>query len=333
MLALIPVGAVTVLIVLSLVRQEWRPRFQDWMISLAAAGVTLVLVLYYWWTLAEGKGAQTVGKWGVGLKNLLFAGYELLGFTGFGPGRYTLRQLSIDGGVSTAVKSLVHHPAAAGMVLLAFLYVWSSVRLVRWVRTDRSTDLQVVLCAVLVISWGVAALYMLSVAASFPFWGRHLAPLLAFVTFVVAVASAAPPGGRRTLADNVLPVLLCVTLLSSSLLVRFHTGHARDDYRSAVAVAQAALGDGLVVWWSASPSPALYYGLTTCEYGQPTTPRCAIEVINMNAAALVNLPRPDLIIASKPDLYDENDALMNYIRSSQFKDSKSFAAFQIFTLP
>jgi hypothetical protein len=178
MLAVIPVGLVTGVIVLSLLRQEWRPQFADWLMAMASLGFTLVLGLYYTWTLVEGKGAQTVGKWGVGLKNILFAAYELLGFSGFGPGRYTLRQLSIDSGVSTALNSLVQLPWAAGLASLALLYLWAGLRLVRRLRSDRSVDAQTVLLTVLVTVCSVGALHILSVAASFPFWGRHLAPLL-----------------------------------------------------------------------------------------------------------------------------------------------------------
>jgi hypothetical protein len=96
-------------------------------------------------------------------------------------------------------------------------------------------------------------------------------------------------------------------------MLRFHHGHARDDYRLAARIAEATLGTGHTVWWAASDVPAIYYGLPLCDDGRPNESPCAWLVANATARELDALPRPTQIITSKPDLFDRKGAVRAYI--------------------
>jgi hypothetical protein len=174
-------------------------------------------------------------------------------------------------------------------------------------------------------------LFFLSVIVDFPFWGRHLAPVFPFVVFFVAVAANASSGKRENVF-RALPLLLCLTLLVSSLRVRFHHDYFRDDYRSATQVACAAARDGKSVWWAAGISSATYYGLAVCRGSQPASSPCVDLVPNSEAANLSAREKPDMMIVSKPDLHDKTGALRQYIQSHDLVMKKKLMAFQIYEL-
>jgi hypothetical protein len=97
-----------------LTRGEWVG------VAFCAAWVVLVGV-YYLWTLTRGveTGGKTPFTFGIG--SLVFSGYELLGFVGFGPGRFELRQMALEGGVGDIVGAMIR-PAMIGGITLLGLY-------------------------------------------------------------------------------------------------------------------------------------------------------------------------------------------------------------------
>ena len=55
----------------------------------------------------------------------------------------------------------------------------------------------------------------------------------------------------------------------------------------------------------------------------------ALLVINPTGETLTGLPVPQVIIASKPDVYDNQAALAEYVREQGFRLERSFTAFVI----
>jgi hypothetical protein len=175
-------------------------------------------------------------------------------------------------------------------------------------------------------------MFVLCLTVGSPFWGRHLASLLPFVVFAVGIAASPPTRiGQRRLA--VLPWLLGVTLLISSLLVRFHPDNRRDDYRGAARLARIAVLEGRTVWWAAARETAKYYGVVFCKAGPVDRYACVYCTNNHWKEGLENLPKPDVILISKPELFDTTRAVRSYTEEHRFQLKDRLMAFEVFELP
>ena len=85
-----------------------------WILVLPAAVVLAGLATYYFWTLQVGARASGVGK--TNAMSMAFCAYELLGFTGAGPGRAALRENPIG-----ALRPFIFPIALYGGILAVFL--------------------------------------------------------------------------------------------------------------------------------------------------------------------------------------------------------------------
>jgi 4-amino-4-deoxy-L-arabinose transferase-like glycosyltransferase len=328
-LGVVPCAAVAAAAAAVLLRRRWRPRASD-LAALAASGVGFVLLgLYYATVIARGADINWEGPWRVGLNNILFSAYELLGFTGFGPGRYELRQSALGHGVLGALDGF-GTAAAAGVAVLAILYALIVLRFVRRSRSLLLNAKRLAFVAVFVIVASVGVMFVLCLVAGSPFWGRHLAALLPFVVLGIAAAADAPRrGGRRTTV--VLTALVGAALLTSSLMIRLAPRHSRDDYRSAARIARLAVRDGKTVWWAAAIEPAAYYRVTPCEVGSEHPRGCVFLTDNRTDGDLTRLPAPDLIVLSKPELYDNTGAVRGYVTRHHLRLAERLTAFEVFT--
>jgi hypothetical protein len=263
------------------------------------------LGLYYLWTLQLGARASDVGR--TGWANIAFIFYELLGLAGLGPGRLALR----TEGAGEVLAFLPMMIAGTLAVLILLLTGFIALK----GRIDRRS--------VLFFAIAVALPFVLALAAGasshMRLVGRHLTPLLPFLLAWVAIGLAhllaAPALWKKSLA-----VLLLAVLLLSALEIRLAPRHRRDDYRSAAAVARAALDSGQRVCWLADLSTGLYYHV---PFGSP------------RLATSLNLPGPnpppDVVILSKPDIYDASGAVRGYLAAEDFKVTRALPAFQIWT--
>ncbi len=330
-LGVVPFAVVTGVVGIALLKRGWRPRSRDLPPLMISGGALILLGLYFASVLSRGGDINWEGPWRVGLSNLLFSGYELLGFMGFGPGRYELRQSAIEGGIGGALQSL-GRPATAGLVVLALLYTLALLRLWKrsrpgWSKTDR-----LALMAGFVSVVAVGVMFVLCFTVGSPFWGRHLASLLPFAVLAIGIAASAPGAtGQRPL--SLLTVLLGVTLLSSSLMVRFHPDHRRDDYRGATAMARTAVQEGKTVWWAAAREPAEYYGVVFCEAHRSEKRACVILTDNPEKKELDGLPEPGAIFISKPELHDTTGAVRSYVEEHRFRLKHRLMAFEVFESP
>ena len=301
-------------------RCAWSPR--HWLASAIAALMLGALGLYYLDTLR--RGAAGAKLWTVSPLNLCFALYELLGFSGLGPPRNELRNLVRAPGQLLQYVLQPHVLIGLGSLgvlsFIAALRLWRNWRapLPRWIGT-----------AILVAA---AMLYLAAMVVKFPFWGRHLAPLLPFVVAVVAFAAQARDENSSRWSRHWLALALALPLLASALTLRFGPAHRKDDYRGAVQVALRALEARRTIWWSADAEEcAAYYGLTTAratELGgrflacHPTRPE-----------VLTNGPPPDVIFLSKPDVHDTEGFVQEYLRRPGYVLSGRLAAFEVWVNP
>jgi len=329
-LGFLPFAAVAGVVGIELLRKQWKPRTRDLLALVISGGALILLGLYYARVISAGADINQ-RPWGVGLKSLLFSGYELLGFLGFGPGRYQLRQSVIESGIGGALQGFAP-PTMMGVAMLAFLYTLILLRFWKCFPSRRSAIDRLALLALLVIAVTVGAMLAICSIAGSPFWGRHLASLLPFVVLTVGIAATTPTRTHQRQV-NVLLFLLAATLLTSSLLVRFGPNHRRDDYRSAASIARLAVQEGKTVWWTAGRVSAEYYGLVFCT-ADPTSRRaCVIHTDNRDKEELETLPAPELILISKPAFHDTTGAMRNYAVEHRFQLKRRLTAFEVFESP
>lgn len=172
-------------------------------------------------------------------------------------------------------------------------------------------------------------LLLLAVAGyflGFRILARHCTPLLPVLFFILSIGLVPVYSGSRfvfrfrNLAFVALSLFSCLSL-------RFAVRHAKDDYRDAAQAANTALVRGQKVWWSASDDGATYYRVPlaagTEEQGR------ALLLLNPTPETLTTLPAPDWVITSKPDLYDNREALVQYLRNNPYTKVSAFPAFAV----
>ena len=277
-------------------------------------------------------GAKATQYYETNPKTLLFSAYELSGLSGLGPGRLLVR--------GTGVESFAGYLPA--LLLAALPLAWVFIVAAR--RLYRDGDRPVLMLALGAV---LLPLGFLGIAATVLHWrivGRHLMPLLPLLLVLIATGLATL--WRQGLVSRAIAVMAILGLIASSLTMGFSDRHRKDDYRGAAAIARAALAQGDRVWWSADSTGARYYGIagpfpTTPrahpDSGRGSPPRCPLApaphqlaiVSHLERPCLDALPRPQLVVFSKPDTYDRGGALAAYLAAGGFHVARSFPAFTI----
>ena len=180
-----------------------------------------------------------------------------------------------------------------------------------WFRNLKQTPRWIFAC--LAVFSGTALLLVLAaLVVGFPFWGRHFAPVFpAFVAvagWIFCLCWRAP-----SLAIKISALTLLLLLLASSLMLRFAPMHAKDDYRSAAALALETVNESGTIWWAADPAGANYYGIfpALSTAAAAAGEKNVILVSNMTYEQLSGLPYPQMLVVSKPDLYDSFGHLLS----------------------
>jgi hypothetical protein len=268
--------------------------------------VLACMAVYYAWTIREGIGPTLYGA--ISLKSIPFVLYEQFGFAGYGPGRDTMR---------TGEWSLFF-PYIPGFCLLAIplLYALARSAAARF-GLPRGRFLPVLLAALL----PAALVFVLGFAKHFRVLGRHLMPLFPFVIGAFAFAICHLWSGRRLL-DRAAVVLMVAALAVSALECRFADRHRKDDNRDAAAISRAALAQGDDVWWAADRDSARYYGLPLSAQLHAGS-----ALLLWRPQSLAQFEEPALIVLSKPDLFDPNGTIRQYIREHGYVETQSLPAF------
>lgn len=327
MLGAIPSLTFSGAILCELVRRSYRPARRQLAVF---AGTTLLLFGlggYYLQTLLAGAGGSKI--WSIGLQNVLFSIIEFVGFAGLLPSRQELRAMA-RAGLSYSGEFLNLWTFALPTLVMAILLV---VLGLFWLRHFRQTPRWITAC-LLVTAGSAALLFTASLVVGFPFWGRHLAP--AFPAFIAAFGWLVASAWRSSrLLAKASAAGLVVLLLISSLMLRSSDRHAKDDYRTAATAAKQVVDADGIVWWAADSSAALYYGLQTGLFpdtsGGPAIEPGAFMANNRTVAYLDRLPKPDLIILSKLDIYDRYGFLRQWMQRNDYTFSVRKTAFDFFT--
>ena len=283
-------------------------------LTLAAAALLLLFAAYYAVTWSDaGRGYH---RSGVSLLSLPFMAYEILGFSGFGPGKLQMRAEPVRS-VLRSLPALL--PLAATLGLFAVFVIVNTTKRPR----NRSA----------VVAWLLA----LGIPAAVIFGGmflfdhrplpRHFLPALPALLLGLA-AGLCMAFAQKSLLWRSVAVLVPLLWLGSSLNFRWQPSHAKDDYRTAAAVAAVALRDNKEVWWAADPAAAHVY-LTPIALEEMPGRAWAMQAPSWDAIRFKFPPR--VIVISKPDIYDPQGAVARYAAENQFAPALQLQAFTILT--
>jgi len=282
---------------------------------LAAMAFPLIALAAFYAFTFEAAGAGYFRP-GTGLVSLPYVAYEFLGFSGFGPGRLELRAAPVDA-LRAHFFSLLPLAAVAGILGIFFL------QFLRTRRPDTRLLAAFALAVVLPAIIAVAGMF-LSDYRPLP---RHFMPVLPTVILALATlvpAALAQPSLVIRAAGAILPLLW----LTSSLNLRWRETHAKDDYRTAAAIAAAALRDNKEVWWAADAAAAFIY-LTPVALDDVPGRAWAMQAPQWDDIRFKFPPR--VIVISKPDIYDPAGAVARYAAENHFVPTRKLHAFTILT--
>ena len=292
----------------------WFRRNRALWISLVVS--LAILGGFYVWTVSLGSRGSGAGvtNW----KTTLFVIYDQCGFSGLGPGRTELRADGIAALRPFAPRLAAFAIALGILVFTALLHFW------------RQNPRQTAAIAVAIISpW--LFLSIVGLAAHFRLLGRHCAPLTCVWLFLASTGLSLLTSLPGWFGKAISAAFLALAL-TSSLSIRFSYRQAKDDYRRAASVASTALRAHQTVWWNADKDGALYYSLPISE--SLPVPNKVLLIFNpSDTNQLTALPQPDIVVASKPDLFDFSGALASYLIGHRFRVIDSFPAFQVWQAP
>ncbi len=305
-------GAATLILVLILPR-PWlwqRIKSSPWMTG-AWVVVLSGLAAYYVSTVLRGARGSDMAT--TNLQTAAYVGYELLGFTGLGPGRDALREQGF--------RALGAYAPWLGLYAMATLMVVAAALVSIWKSPWRMRALYIAG----VLSLPAAFLLATGVMRHWRVLGRHFSPLLAVLLLVLAIGVANLWRGGRL--GRIMATLYLVLALCSAAQVRLAARHHKDDYRAAAALARQALADGDRVWWVAAMEGADYYGLPySARSPQPDE---AYAVFGQPPKELAALPSPDLIVLSRPDIYDHQGGVAAVLSHGGYSQRTNLAGFKI----
>ncbi|MGQ9661459.1 MAG: hypothetical protein ACUVWX_03865 [Kiritimatiellia bacterium] len=322
LVGLIPVASAMICLTILFCRRKWRISVSAFTILAVCSLVVAALAFYYFGTLR--RGVERPRTWSVGMQNVLFCVYEFGGFAAFGPPRYQLREWLASGDWQTLLRAM--RPAILPWAALGCGYLGISAAAWGKMRTQRLPACLGPCLALL--SMSLAILLGISIFLRFPFWGRYLAALFPCAVFLgTQIAKQNELSGRWPGFATAALVLL---LLAGSLNLRWNPRHRKDDYRLAASIAKEALQENRRVWWVASELPARYYRLPGAEAQTRNLPLTFTVLYSPRELDAIGSPAPDLILLSKPSIFDAYGTVRNFIRANDYQCTQRFNAFELY---
>ncbi len=285
---------------------RWRLRSgETWWVAGTALGLA-ALTAFYFWTLEFGARGSSIGQ--MDLRNLAYAAFELFGFSGFGPGRLQIRQI----GSPSFHEYLL--PIFTFALVLAVALAHSLTIVCNPVHRTR------VIAASLYALTAATATGIFGFVAHFHLLGRHFTPLSPLIIVLVTIGVERMWNSKR----QIVAAITWLLWLASALSLRFAPRHKNDDYRGAAVQAREAIVQNETVWWAADAAGARYYQLPL------EGPASSISlVLNPTVAKLRELSPPNVVILSKPELYDANNAITTYLSDNRFTVERTLPAFTV----
>lgn len=308
-LAAIPLGMTVLICGLVAYSQRWRIERLAWRPLGLGAILLIPIAAYYVWTMVRGTSVPVLwkGDW----KSIGYVAYELTGLSGLGPSLAEIREAAQAKALASVLKQHWTEFALAGLagVFWALLLI-SAVR--RFIRERRWHQFALLL-AICLLAGGT--LTVLGLLMKKVLWARHWAPLFPFYVAAMGLAlkeHLANPdshGWARRLVVSAWIILL----VGSALSLRFAPKHAKDDYRTAAALARDYLAQGHPVWWVACWECAWYYHVPV---GPEESGRNSLShfcyIMQPGSSSAPDPTALPVILLSKPSLYDPAGSVRAY---------------------
>lgn len=315
LLGVVWAGAWVLAMALVLRANEAGENFCRGLKTAAVTAFPLILACGAYYAFTWSEAARGYHRSGVSLLSLPFIAYEVLGFSGFGPGKLQMRIEPVRS-VLRGLPALL--PLAAALGLFAFFVIKTGAKRA-WNRTAVAAWILALGTPTLVIFAGM----LLFDHRPLP---RHFLPALPALLLGLASGWCLALGQKSLLWRSVA-TLIPLLWLGSALNFRWQPAHAKDDYRTAAAVAAAALRDNKEVWWAADPAAAYIY-LTPIALEEVPGRAWAMQAPSWDAIRFKFPPR--VIVISKPDIYDPQGAVARYAAENRFVPALQLQAFTIF---
>ena len=285
-----------------------------WLVGLSTLALLIGFTTYYVLTWQDaGRGYHRSGP---SLLSLPFIAYELLGFSGFGPGKLQMRAAPVAS-VLGSLPALL--PLAATFAALGFFAI-THIKHDAWNKPTATAWLIALGLPILAI---FAAMFLFD-HRPLP---RHFIPALPAIILAVA-ALLQRALDQKSILWRAVAVILPLLWLVSAFNYRWNPSHAKEDYRNAAKVAAAAIAENKEVWWAADPAAAYIY-LTPIAMQEVPGRAWAMQAPAWDDIRFKFPPR--VIIVSKPDIYDPQGAVARYAAENRFVPALQLHAFTIFT--
>ena len=281
-------------------------------ISLGAILLLGAWYIYTWPGLLDGRAG--VKQFAQGL---IYIVYDFFGFAGFGPGKIELR-LSPRRAVVASLPALLPLAIVLGLILLRGVKIFAPQ-----ISATRRTWIPWILALVV----PAALLLIVLLFTGHRPLPRHLLPAYPALLAVLAALAAANLQRPNTLWRAVT-ILLPLLWLVSSVNLRWRETHAKDDYRTAAAIAAASLQQNKEVWWAADAATGFLY-LNAISLEETPGRVWAMQGPDWDSLRFKFPPR--VIVISKPDIFDPQNAVARYAAENQFQPALQLQAFTIFT--
>ena len=262
-------------------------------------------------------GARPVLLHESNILTFLFSFYTNFGLLGIGPGMLDLRA----NGLIALVPFL---PVIVFSAILFGLVVVGGLLEIRFMLGDRTIAL-LIGCTLLPILFILG----LGLVMHWRVLPRHLLPLVPLFSLLLAFGLAW--WWRRRFIGKAVVLTSAIIMSYSSLSVRYAPRHAKDDYKHAAELAATELGRDGLVWWVADPKGVLYYDLPhvvdDLEWPQARATRKVQIVYEKSPLFLSAQAPPTLVLLSRPETYDQQNAVSNYLSANKYHVVESFPAF------
>jgi len=251
-----------------------------------------------------------------GILTLFLSFYANLGLLGVGPGMLDMRA----NGVAAIVPFAPIIAFSAIMFGLALIGGLLETKAMLGVRT-------LGLLAVCILL-PVLFIFVLGLVLHWRALPRHFIPLVSL--FNLLYAFGAVWWWRRRFGGMAVAMTSLTMMAYSSLAVRYAPRHAKDDYKHAAELAAGELAGGGRVWWVADDRGALYYGIPVIDGRSPAptqVPGAQVYLSYTTPSFLSAQSPPTLVLISKPDTYDRQNLITDYLSANKYHLVESFPAF------
>jgi len=264
---------------------------------------------------ALGKRPMLLG--GDNILALPFSFYTNLGLLGIGPGMLDMR--------ANSVGALVPFAPIIAFSAIMFGLVGIGGLLEIGPKLGGRTLGLLTVCIFLPVLF----IFSLGLVVHWRALPRHFIPLVSLFNLLYAFGLAWWWRGR--FLGKAVFLISVIIMGYSSLNVRYAPRHAKDDYKQAAELAAIELARDGRVWWIADIRGALYYGIPVSdEHESPAAthiPGVQINLSEKTSSFLSTEVPPTLVLLSRPDTYDRQNVVKDYLSENKYHLFESFPAF------